>query len=1342
MLSSLLVLLVAINYGNANGVIYVSHDGSSESSCGARQVPCTFSASLGRLYNDTIIYIEPAEYVLSNPTEFSYVSNIAIIGHSSDANKVVIKCQNHSGLSFIYSNNITLNSVTFVGCGALRNSTMWDYNHTETYRTLPYHVTLYFLFCNNVEMTNIVVQKSNGTGITLYNTVGSVMLSHLQLYDNAPKNYTFGGGGLQIEFSFCIPGNYTCPHYDDSPVPTNYTQSALYTIKNSHFSSNYAFRGHYQPFRTSHGRNTYNFGKGGGISIIMKGNASRNNVTIINCTLDQNKAHLGGGLFVKFNDRVKKNIVTIINSILSQNLNHDIKTLQYDFDACGGGSKIEYFHGERKNELQIVSENKVHFLNCTFSYNKAISGGGIGMEVKNTFMNDVFNVEHCHFQSNEGFLGSALFLQQTNALGGGNDFMASFRTCTFNDNVPVCLNQSSVQYYASLPCTGAIYTRNCHIEFSGNVTFTRNNATPIEIHYSSVKFNSDSSIIFTENSGGYGGAIALHNCAQMIVSPKTYFNFTKNVAKHKGGAIYIGTCARSSTISEDCFIQYSNLTVHPDHWHTSFVFYNNKADEYGNAIYADNFSPCWWPISNFSSELVPSQTFCWKPWMFESKPSKCNDSNGVSSGPAFLQSRDNGTASIYPGQTIHPPYANDSRKYLLKDVSFRVCAMSPALVASEASKDGAKCTTSNQSVIVLCSHSQGCNESESLIVFETLELQQPLQVAIIATIKSCKWPYQFHSTKHKCVLTGNVFCCDSKCQEECSFSDKVWTNYGYCYSTKNQSEGFVYGVCPLGYCYYGKTFHAEDIVSYCHAMNRGGRLCGRCTESYGVPINSPYLECTKCSSYGLLWFLLLEMLPVTLMVIIILILSIKLTSSYMYGFVFYCQIISINFPGWFYPVWFTNSKAHTLFSNMHSESLTLSTQLTFPFSIWNINFMTIVPPRYTSICISKSMNPTSAIAFWYVIALYPLVIVSLLYMWLKMYDRSNRVVVCITRPIHKFIARFWQAFDISPSLADCIASIYILCYTQIAATSLKLLHYTTWQSLYDEHKSGKAFFYNAEMKYFDGIHIFYGLSAIIILISIILLPSLLLTLYQFKIFLKVLELVKIRKYMVIGIFVDAFTSEFRNGTRGKRDHRFFAGLYLLLRVFIMCFYYLPYYHYKVLLLLKAGTALVAAGVIMIFRPYKKLCSTLIDFFLFMILASISFLNYFTNTTTPVLPSVAVLMYLPLCGCLIYFGYCFCTRIIIYFCKKRYSLQHMALIIADNGCEYDDTLPDRILRPDAYNCQASRLITSDPLDEPLEEENASLSLAHNTSTDRPRPTTPIEPTQSTVSISDTGYGSIN
>ena len=88
------------------------------------------------------------------------------------------------------------------------------------------------------------------------------------------------------------------------------------------------------------------------------------------------------------------------------------------------------------------------------------------------------------------------------------------------------------------------------------------------------------------------------------------------------------------------------------------------------------------------------------------------------------------------------------------------------------------------------------------------------------------------------------------------------------------------------------------------------------------------------------------------------------------------------------------------------------------------------------------MSPLGAISFWYVIGLYPLVLLLLLYGWIVLYDKGCKCVVFITRPIHRCLARFWRITKIEPSLLHSVASIYLLCFTQLASTSLLLLHFT------------------------------------------------------------------------------------------------------------------------------------------------------------------------------------------------------------------------------------------------------------------------------------------------------------
>ena len=127
---------------------------------------------------------------------------------------------------------------------------------------------------------------------------------------------------------------------------------------------------------------------------------------------------------------------------------------------------------------------------------------------------------------------------------------------------------------------------------------------------------------------------------------------------------------------------------------------------------------------------------------------------------------------------------------------------------------------------------------------------------------------------------------------------------------------------------------------------------------------------------------------------------------------------------------------------------------------------------------------------------------------------------------------------IEPSFTHSIASIYILCFTQLAATSFKILSFNL------DSQSSLKFYYDMNQDYFKGVHGAAGFFAILVLLFLIVLPTLYILLYPFKRFHKLLDCLHLRKQLLISLG-DVFTGPYKNGTENTYDYRFMAGLYLL-----------------------------------------------------------------------------------------------------------------------------------------------------------------------------------------------------
>ena len=187
-----------------------------------------------------------------------------------------------------------------------------------------------------------------------------------------------------------------------------------------------------------------------------------------------------------------------------------------------------------------------------------------------------------------------------------------------------------------------------------------------------------------------------------------------------------------------------------------------------------------------------------------------------------------------------------------------------------------------------------------------------------------------------------------------------------------------------------------------------------CT-SKGVPFNNPY-TCLECDSYGLLVFIVIELLPITLMVLLIIIFNIQLTNGSINGVVFYSQIIGVY------------SISVYMLNDFYDDSLLNLPLFEIPCNIFNLDFTPFMYNYF--LCISPNTPPLGVISFWYVIGFYPLLLLLLLYVWITLYDKGYKCVVFITRPFHRCMARFWSMTGIEPSFTHSIASIYILCFTQ------------------------------------------------------------------------------------------------------------------------------------------------------------------------------------------------------------------------------------------------------------------------------------------------------------------------
>ena len=347
----------------------------------------------------------------------------------------------------------------------------------------------------------------------------------------------------------------------------------------------------------------------------------------------------------------------------------------------------------------------------------------------------------------------------------------------------------------------------------------------------------------------------------------------------------------------------------------------------------------------------------------------------------------------------------------------------------------------------------------------------------------------------------------------------------------NDSNITVVGAC-LYMCDGRHQVNADYMCG--KESNREGQLCGRCREGFAPPVYSYDWRCVRCSHDNILKNLVkycaVAFLPLTIFFITVITLHISATSPSMNAFLLACQVLA---------------------SPMQARIAIKEDRLAVPiigslYGFWNLDFFRTVYPRF---CLHPNMSTLQVLALDYIIAAYPLLLTIITYSLVKLHNRNCKLVVCLWKPFRICFARFQRQWNIQTSLIQAFVSFLLLSYIKFLSVSFDFLvpvHIYNVQG-----KSLEPYLYiDGTVEYFGKQHLPYAILAIVVLFSFIILPLLLLCLYPYHCFQKILNACKLR-CQALHIFMDAFQGCYKNGTDGTRDCRYFSAMYLLMRI---CFF--------------------------------------------------------------------------------------------------------------------------------------------------------------------------------------------
>ena len=376
---------------------------------------------------------------------------------------------------------------------------------------------------------------------------------------------------------------------------------------------------------TIYSNTVWQYGAGGVFIYLYNGSYS---IEFDNCTIYNNIGLIeGGGVHINLYEgsgSIEFSSCTIYNNIALINARGVVINLNYgngsiEFSSCtiynntaqmyGGGMYIDLKYGN----------GNIEFGNCTIYYNTSqLYGGGIYIKLYKRSGSMAF--DNCNIYNNTAWYGGGAFINLVKGSGS-----IEFSSCTIYNNTA---------YYGSrlsLFALQVISTTNFHFT---NVLFHYNKipkkldkyqSAVLLINIENVKFDRievsnhnttgllsfdswltfDKNSTFVNNSGIYGGGIALYDSSRLVLKEDCNVSFVNNHASESNGRIFVLQSFDLST-NTDCSFNVIPYYVYCDN-KTVLYFVNNTADISGDVLYGGKISDCL----NFDFDRIfdyPQQT--------------------------------------------------------------------------------------------------------------------------------------------------------------------------------------------------------------------------------------------------------------------------------------------------------------------------------------------------------------------------------------------------------------------------------------------------------------------------------------------------------------------------------------------------------------------------------------------------------------------------------------------------------------------------------------------------------------------------------------------------------------
>ena len=1202
---------------------------------------------------------------LKSNISFSNLTSLTINGETINATTISCNSSVNSSAGIVLSDvhSIALNNLKLIGCGSLIQNIFKTKNNN-------FSSALTMIHCRDVQLNRVTIAQSSGIGLMILNHQGGTVSINSSTFEEntLPLSYVrkqiFGGGGVYIRLDQFQGSSYhpMTFQFDNCTFENN-------TARNKHFS--------YLHTNTSADELQRSFGEGGGVylSVGHTSGISNASVSFFNCTFEDNYAFVGGGLSIKVHGNTESGDKTVnvsVKIVNSQFIHNGCHKNRSEYAHFGGGVYLSL------REISAIEDCHYQLIKVKFVENCAQYGGGVyyysdrnERSLASTEISVVFN--DCCFYNNTAHIGSAVDMTPNifQKLLSGYSIVPTFINSYFLENT-VFINHKKIhnsqhkeyEYTTDTPGLGTIRTSHQNIHFEGHNCFERNWGTALYVVNAIVNFE-NSSATFVNNTGLQGGAIALVESATMIVGPHSY-DFHNNSAYYQGGAIYILLIDHFDIeISKSCFIQYADAECTSDtienndidssnicsKWKADITFTDNRVlrGKAGHTIYATSLYPC--TVINKGTKNQPEYITvdpC-KALKIRGIKIDCNVGHEVATDGNEFHVNSYTPLMVIPGEEYNHSISVVDDLGQKAVVPFRVVTHDP-VNRNELSENVNPNSTFIEDVIQL----MGSPDQTAFLNLHTLSARQ-IYITVNVKLAKCPPGFKINANKSKCICNEKAPVGIFRCNLE-RFHSHLLPGYWVgvlpdINATFESSKQLVTCTCP--FCDYGKNYtnstsefaidlpkNDSELDKRVCGETRTGIVCGSCQVNYTVHFHSPDFLCKKKEPVGCklgwLFYILSEIVPVTVVFIIVLVFNISFTSGTISGFILFSQLLvtlDINASG---IIKFSRSEKYRL--NEWAQGY----QMLYGF--FNLDFFN---SESLSFCIMTNASALDMIAFKYVTILYTLLLIL-------------SVIWIMNKCGGKCCGKYCRITTVRSSVVHGISSFLVICYMQCVQVSMHLLNPVRFNV---ELESGvhphPRVWLNGDIEYFRKEHLKYALPALFCLLTIGTLPPALLLCYP--LFNKALAFFGCDDAMSNCLFCHKLSVSYLKPLLDsfqfcfKDNMRFFAGLYFLYR-WVILFLYAVTQSYSIYYITVIGGFLAILVVHTLFQPYVKRAHNIIDTLLLadlIIISCLSFYNYHRNhylrgvkhtTTTSAAKLQLVLIYLPLIVLGVYILMIVCKKI--------------------------------------------------------------------------------------------------